>query len=135
VPDYIGIIHKEPKSDFGVSFPDFPGCITAGSTLEEARANAEEALALHLEGMIEDGKAIPAPRSLDDIMGDPLNRQGVAILVPAPARELRTVRVNITLPADILADIDAHAEAHGFTRSGFLVSAARKAMREEAGTL
>ena len=135
MPDYIGIIHKEPQSDFGVSFPDLPGCVTAGSTLEEARTNAQEALALHLEGMIEDGEPIPAPTSLDDIMSDPLSRQGVAILVPAPARELRTVRVNITLPADILADIDAHAEAHGFTRSGFLVSAARKAMRGEAGTL
>ena len=30
MPSYIAIIHKEPESDYGVSFPDFPGCITAG---------------------------------------------------------------------------------------------------------
>ena len=42
--DYIAIIHKEPDSDFGVSFPDFPGCITAGRTLDEAKEMALEAL-------------------------------------------------------------------------------------------
>jgi predicted RNase H-like HicB family nuclease len=42
--DYIAIIHKEPNSDFGVSFPDFAGCITAGRTLDEAKDMAAEAL-------------------------------------------------------------------------------------------
>jgi hypothetical protein len=44
--DYIAYRHKDRKSDFGVSFPDFPGCITAGRTLEEARRRAAEALGL-----------------------------------------------------------------------------------------
>ncbi|MBL0942631.1 MAG: type II toxin-antitoxin system HicB family antitoxin, partial [Alphaproteobacteria bacterium] len=35
--NYIALIHKDKNSDFGVSFPDFPGCITAGKTLDEAR--------------------------------------------------------------------------------------------------
>ena len=35
--DYIAYLHKDRISDFGVSFPDFPGCVTAGKTLEEAR--------------------------------------------------------------------------------------------------
>ena len=60
---YIALIHKDAKSDYGVSFPDLPGCVTAGATLEEARAMASEALALHLEGMAEDGDAIPEPLS------------------------------------------------------------------------
>ena len=38
--DYVAIIPKDPDSDFGVSFPDFPGCITAGRTLDEAKALA-----------------------------------------------------------------------------------------------
>ena len=46
---YIALVHKEPNSDFGVSFPDLPGCVTAGKTLDEARAFASEALELHLE--------------------------------------------------------------------------------------
>ena len=41
--DYIAIIHKDPDSDFGVSFPDFPGCITAGRSLDEAKDMALEA--------------------------------------------------------------------------------------------
>ena len=43
---YIAVIHKDADSDFGVSFPDLPGCITAGRTLDEACAMATEALAL-----------------------------------------------------------------------------------------
>ncbi len=65
---YIGLIHKDADSDFGVSFPDFPGVITAGTTLDDARAMAQEALALHIEGMAEDGEAIPEPSSLEDDM-------------------------------------------------------------------
>ena len=53
---YIALIHKDEDSDFGVSFPDFPGCITAGSSVQEA-------LALHIEGMNEDGLPIPEPSS------------------------------------------------------------------------
>lgn len=45
---YIALIHKDANSDYGVSFPDFPGCISAGSTLEEARRMGAEALALHI---------------------------------------------------------------------------------------
>jgi len=45
--DYIAHLHKDSKSDFGVSFPDFPGCVTAGKSLEEARRKAPEALAFH----------------------------------------------------------------------------------------
>ncbi len=42
--EYIAYLHKDKKSDYGVSFPDFPGCITAGTSLEEARRMAAEAL-------------------------------------------------------------------------------------------
>lgn len=127
--EYIALIHKDADSDFGVSFPDFPGCITAGSTLDEARAMAEEALTFHVEGMLEDGEAIPEPSSLTDIMADTQNRDGVAVLVALKA-EPKTVRVNITLPDDTLREIDRYASDHGFTRSGLLAAAARKAIRE-----
>jgi len=57
--DYVAIIHKDPDSDFGVSFPDFPGCITAGRTLDEAKALALEALTGHIEVMREAGNLCP----------------------------------------------------------------------------
>ena len=65
---FIALIHKDAGSEFGVSFPDLPGCVTAGATLDEARDMAAEALALHLEGMVEDGEAIPEPSSLEAVM-------------------------------------------------------------------
>jgi predicted RNase H-like HicB family nuclease len=130
--NYIGLIHKDADSDYGVSFPDFPGCITAGVTLDEARAFAQEALALHIEGMIEDGEAIPEPSSLEAVMTDSDNREAVAVLVPVSIQAAKAVRVNITLPEDALRAIDRYAEAHGLTRSGFLADAARQVMKEDA---
>src|SRR5712692_2741703 len=122
---YIGLIHKEAGSDYGVSFPDFPGVITAGRTLEEARALAEEALAFHLDGLIADGDPIPEPSSLEAIMAPPENRDGVAVLVAVKTDPPRSVRVNITLPQELLAEIDRYARAHGLTRSAFLGQAAK----------
>lgn len=128
---YIALIHKEADSDYGVSFPDFPGCVTAGTDLDDAHRMAEEALALHIEGLSEDGEAIPEPSSLVEIMEDPENAGGVAVLIPAPAQDAKTVRVNITLDERVLRKIDAYAESLGYTRSGFLVRAARHAIDEK----
>jgi len=129
---YIGLIHKEDASDFGVSFPDFPGVATAGTTLEDARAMADEALAFHIEGLVADGEAIPEPSSLDEVMASPENRDGVAILVSVKTDAKKVVRVNVTLPEDVLEQIDQFAASHGYTRSGFLAQAAKKAMELEA---
>ena len=93
--DYIAYLHKDKGSDFGVSFPDFPGCVTAGRTLEEAREMAVEALTVHMSGVIEDGEALPEPSTLDQLAGDPAMQGAVAFLVSAEAPE-KTVRVNIT---------------------------------------
>ena len=126
--NYIALIYKDPGSDYGVSFPDLPGCVTAGKDLDEARAFAEEVLALHLAGLAEDGEAAPEPSSLEAVMADAHNRDGVAILVPVKQATPRVVRVNITLPEDVLSRIDVYAEVAGMNRSGFLVHAAKRQM-------
>lgn len=125
---YIALIHKDADSDFGVSFPDLPGVITAGSNMEEVRKMATEALAFHLEGLAEDGEAAPEPSSLEEVMKIKENNDGVAILIEAPDAEIKSVRINITMPADVLDEIDQYAEREGFTRSGFLTQAAKKAI-------
>lgn len=125
---YIGIIHKDDESDFGISFPDFPGCVSAGADLSELAAMGEEALRGHVELMVSEGIAIPEPSSMDEVMQDPDNRSGTPVLVPAPQVSAKAVRVNITLPEDALREIDAYAEAQGFTRSGFLLKAARRVL-------
>jgi predicted RNase H-like HicB family nuclease len=127
--NYISIVHKDPKSDFGISFPDFPGCITAGSSIDEAKDMAHDALSLHIQGMLEDGEHIPAASKLEDIMADPDYSDAAAILVVAVSKaKPRTVRVNITVPEDMLRKIDAVAKKRGMSRSSFLVHAAQNAI-------
>src|SRR3984957_10625147 len=123
---YIALIHKDAGSDYGVSFPDLPGCVAAGVDLDDARAMAEEALALHLGGMAADEEPIPEPSSLEAVMADRENRDAVAILVKAPPVPAKAVRVNMTIPEDELERIDKFAAEEGYPRSGFLVHAAMK---------
>lgn len=126
---YIALLRKQPDSDFGVDFPDFPGCVTAGVTLEDARRMAAEALQLHLEGLQEDGTPIPEPSTLDAIMADPHHADAVAVLVDAPVRKVRSIRVNVTVPEDILAAIDRVTD----NRSRFLADAAREKLHLAGG--
>ena len=65
-------IIKQEKDGYSVSFPDFNGgkfglCVSCGDTLEEAKKNAEEALSLHVEGLLEDGKKLPEPTNAIEI--------------------------------------------------------------------
>lgn len=79
--DYVALLSKDPDSDYGVDFPDFPGCVTAAETPDEARESALEALCLHIEGMIQDGEHIPAPSTIEKIMCDPANSDAVEIFL------------------------------------------------------
>ena len=130
---YIAIIDRSAEGTFGVTFPDFPGCVTTGDSLEEAKALAAEALALHLEGMREDGDPIPDPMSLDEAKEHEFAAGAQAfLLVEAPGLDEPVVRVNITAPKSTLERIDRYAEGRGLTRSAFLIQSARQAMQRGA---
>jgi len=122
--DYIAYLHKDRKSDFGVSFPDFPGCVTAGKSLEEARRRAPEALAFHIAGMLEDGEKIPKPSKMDDLADDPNRENAVAFLVSTDFNKTKTVRVNITARENQIEMIDRLARRAGMTRSAYMVQSA-----------
>src|SRR5260370_18600519 len=126
--DYIAYLHKNRKSDFGVSFPDFAGCVTAGKTLDEARRLAAEALSLHIEGMMEDGAAIPEPSTLDQLAGDPAMKGAVAFLVSIDVAE-KAERYNITARRSKMEPIDRIANEAGMTRSAYIVAASLGAKR------
>lgn len=121
--EYIAYLHKDRDSDFGVSFPDFPGCVTAGKTLDEARRLAVEALALHIEGMLEDEEEIPAASTLDALADDPAMQGGVAFLVSVQPPGDKTVRVNIAARESQVERIDARARRFGLSRSAYLIQA------------
>jgi predicted RNase H-like HicB family nuclease len=126
---YLALIHKDPDSDYGVSFPDLPGCVTAGSSLDEAIAMAKEALALHVEGLLEDGEEVPPPTAADAI------ERGDALLIAAVGvpDNLRVERVNVTIPALALSRFDSFAERRGMSRSSLFVEAVQRWMTQELG--
>jgi predicted RNase H-like HicB family nuclease len=68
---YIALVHKDAGTSYGVSFPDVPGCISAGDTFEQAVSNAAEALAGHFGAMKTDGDPLPQPRSFEALKQDP----------------------------------------------------------------
>ncbi len=121
--NYIAIIHKDKDSEYGVSFPDFPGCVTCGKTIDEAKDMAFEALNFHIQGLIEDGEDIPCPTTLEKITTTDDYKNSVAILLVDIKGSDKIVRVNITVAQSDLAMIDAAAAAAGMKRSAYLVQA------------
>jgi antitoxin HicB len=94
MPHYIGLIHKDTASSYGVSFPDVPGVITAADTLDEAIANAAATLAFAAEDWeYITGTPFPAPRTLDALRGDKAVaaelREAVAVAVPLHPANMR----------------------------------------------
>ena len=131
---YVAFVHKEPDSIYGVSFPDFPGCISAGATLDEALAKASEALQGHVKMLEADNETVPPPRGVDAILADQElaeDRDGAILSAVHLIRDLgSTTRINLSLDLGLLKAIDEAARARKQTRSAFLASAARRELVE-----
>jgi predicted RNase H-like HicB family nuclease len=125
-------IHKDADSDYGVTVPDLPGCFTAGKTLDDALAMAREAIELHLEGLIEAGEPIPAPRSVEHYKGkrDFAGATWAVVTVNAAALGQRATRVTFTIPVRMLRRIDRYAKRIGESRSGVLIRGAAQLIGE-----
>ncbi|MET1027799.1 MAG: type II toxin-antitoxin system HicB family antitoxin [Dongiaceae bacterium] len=126
---YAALIHKEPYSDYGVMFPDLPGCITSGITYEEAVCLAADALSGHVAILRECGDAIPSPRTLEQIRrakADWVSLDGALIaMVPLLPVETKAKSFSISMDSALIAAIDVYAEGRGTTRSHALAAAAR----------
>jgi len=120
---YIAYLRKDKNSDYGVEFPDLPGCFSAGHTLEEAQAMAAEALVGHVSVLHEMGEPVPSPSSLDQLAEDPHRGDAVMVLIDLDPALLKAERVNVMIPKSLLGRIDA---ASGGNRSRFLVEAAEQ---------
>jgi predicted RNase H-like HicB family nuclease len=57
------IVIEKAEGNYSAYVPDLPGCVATGATVAETEAEIREAVAFHLEGMREDGLAIPVPQS------------------------------------------------------------------------
>jgi predicted RNase H-like HicB family nuclease len=117
---YPAILEKEPRSSYGLIFPDFPGLVSAGHSPEQALVNAHEALAGHVALMASQGESLPEATPVEAMPQDPDIRMVavtlVAVTVPGKAK-----RVNVTLDEALLEEIDKVTD----NRSRFLSDAAR----------
>ena len=84
---YIAVIHKDPDSDYGISFPGF-ACISAGTSFEEVMRMGREALSLQIEEMLDAGETVPDPTPISDIMADPVYGDGEPVLIAVPFEDI-----------------------------------------------
>ena len=123
--NYPVVIHKDKRSDYGVTVPDLQGCFSAGRTMEEALENAREAILCHIEGLLLDEELIPKPTSIETYRTDSQYKNGLWALVTIDLAELsgKAKRVNITVPERFLNQVDHFAKEKGESRSGLFVTA------------
>jgi predicted RNase H-like HicB family nuclease len=128
--NYAIAIEHEPGKAYGVQIPDLPGCFSAGDTLDEAIANAAEAAAFHIEGLLDAGEKIPAPHGVESHSANPDYAGMIWALVSVDLSSLsgKAKRLNISLPERVLRRIDSAAEKNGETRSGFIARIALEAV-------
>lgn len=126
---YPALIHKDPDSDYGVSFPDFPGCVSAGSDLEELHRMALEALQFHVDGMVDDGEALPEPLDSAAVQALAAEEEAAGVLFVPARLPGKAKRVNVTIDEFLLGDIDKAAMAQGMSRSAFLAEGARRMLK------
>ena len=121
---------------YGVVFPDLPGCTSLGETVEQAYEHAFEALALHIEGMVEEGIPLPQPSPFTAPLPDWLAAAGGgdrradragAGQAAGPSRE-----ISITMDKGLLDRLDNLATAKGDTRSGYIAEAVRERVEQRA---
>ena len=69
LPYKMEIVEDKEEGGFVVAFPDLPGCISCGETVESAVANAMDAKKAWLEAALEEGLTIHEPDSIEDYSG------------------------------------------------------------------
>ncbi|MBB3347303.1 type II toxin-antitoxin system HicB family antitoxin [Sphingomonas sp. BK069] len=116
---YYPAIIDRSASGFGVTFPDFPGCIANGESVSEACVQGEKALALHIEAMVKDKDAIPQPSDCEQVRAD-LGEDEVIAMIRADV-PVKVERVLVSIDSNLLRAIDASAS----NRSAFIADAAR----------
>ena len=112
----------------GVTFPDFAGCFAAADEWSDLPGAIQEAVQAHFYG---EPQAVPSPTALEVLAQDPQYSGGVWLLADVDLVRIDTkpVRLNVSLPSNLVQQIDTWASAHHMTRSGFLAKAAQEAMR------
>ncbi len=120
-------VHHDEGSAYGATLPDIPGCFAASDELQGLPAAVQEAIEVYFE---DEDLAVPPPSDPERWIGQEGYEGGYWMLVDVDLTRVRprAVRVNISFPQSLLEEVDRDAERAHMTRSGFLASAARRAL-------
>jgi predicted RNase H-like HicB family nuclease len=117
IKKYIAIITQENNKNYGVTFPDFLGCVSVGKNLEESEKMAQEALQFHVDGLIKDGEDLPKPKTIDEIKKK-YKKAKIFFMVPVKIKT-KVTRINISIDEKLLRKLDKFLENRNETRSSF----------------
>lgn len=125
------------KGAYGVVFPDLPGCVAMGATMDKAMVVASEALGDWISTVEAGGSTVPAARTAEELLADPeiaeALRDGSALTSVMVVRSTgKPVRANLSLDKGVVTAIDAAAERRGVTRSAMVEIIARQHLPEMA---
>ena len=138
---YLALIeYDDAAAAFGLVIPDFPGCNAMGKTFDEVEANGIEALREWSTDHIAGGNELPRPRDIVELRMDPslfddFTPSTIVVSLPVYLDGGRPMRVNVSMEAGLVAEIDEAARRRGLTRSGFLASAARDKITGDRGLI
>ena len=107
---------------YSAEVPDLPGVITEADNIEELEDFVVEAASGWMEAELDDGRAIPEPSTLEKLFNNEDYKGCTWLLVDIDLDALsdKTERLNICLPSRALRRLDALANRHGESRSGFI---------------
>ncbi|MRX09485.1 type II toxin-antitoxin system HicB family antitoxin [Pseudoduganella sp. FT25W] len=132
------VIFKDEGSVYGVNVPDIKGVHSWGDTIEDALKNVKEAIASHIETLLELGETIDITKNkIEDLQRNPTHAGGIWALVTLDLDKLdsKPERINISLPRFVLNKIDRYAIIRHETRSGLLSHAALQLIDTESKSL
>ncbi len=90
---------------YGITFYDFPGCVSVGDDVNEAMFNANEALQLHTECMVKAGEELPTPTDLKDIIKEE-GKSDLHALIEIKIKNVKRKRIDVTMSESVIEQID-----------------------------
>ena len=124
----VALIHGTTGA-YGISFPDFDGCVSGGGSIDECLRRGRETLEFHLENMVDVGESMPRARTLDEIRLDPALREDFSDDVLAAVVEIdlpgKSIRVDIAIDEHLLEQLDKRAAEKGESRDALISKGAR----------
>jgi len=129
---YPAVLERDEGGAIALWFPDFPDCVAAALTQEEAMARAADALEEAMRGCAERDHPLPEPTSLQAIE-TPAGADIIGIVAVGATPPDPSERVNVYLPKSLIERIDRLAAELGMNRSSFFGMAASAMIHRHSG--